>query len=75
NASFVAVRGMSLHNEIRVVSSSRPITFNQDIKAVVAGPDLNAAFLYYALTAAKPILLNSVSAAGHGTGVLATDRL
>ncbi|KZY94492.1 hypothetical protein A3748_03320 [Erythrobacter sp. HI0077] len=66
---------MSLHNEIRVVSSSRPITFNQDIKAVVAGPDLNAAFLYYALTAAKPILLNSVSAAGHGTGVLATDRL
>jgi type I restriction enzyme, S subunit len=69
------VRGMSLHNEIRVVRSSEPITFNQDIKAVVAGPDLDARFLYYVLTAAKPKLLGWVSAAGHGTGVLATDRL
>jgi len=75
NASFVAVRGMSLHNEIRVVRSSRPITFNQDIKAVVAGPTIDPGFLYYALTAAKPVLLGLVSAAGHGTGVLDTDRL
>ena len=66
---------MSLHNEIRVIRCSRSITFNQDIKAVVAGPDLDDGFLYYALTAAKPTLFNSVSAAGHGTGVLATDRL
>lgn len=75
NASFVAVRGMSLHNEIRVVRSARPISFNQDIKAVVAGPSIDPAFLYYALTAAKPVLLGLVSAAGHGTGVLDTDRL
>lgn len=75
NASFVAVRGMSLHNEIRVVRSARSISFNQDIKAIVAGPSIDPAFLYYALTAAKPVLLGLVSAAGHGTGVLDTDRL
>lgn len=75
NASFVAVRGMSLHNEIRVVRSERPLTFNQDIKAVVAGPSMDSDFLYYALTASKPVLLGLVSAAGHGTGVLDTDRL
>ncbi|WP_176596480.1 restriction endonuclease subunit S [Sphingobium sp. 15-1] len=75
NASFVAVRGMSLHNEIRVVRSARPISFNQDIKAVVAGPTIDPDFLYFALTAAKPVLLGLVSAAGHGTGVLDTDRL
>jgi type I restriction enzyme S subunit len=75
NASFVAVRGMSLHNEIRVVRNAQPITFNQDIKAVVAGPSIDPGFLYYALTAAKPALLALVSAAGHGTGVLDTDRL
>lgn len=75
NASFVAVRGMSLHNEIRVVRSERPLTFNQDIKAVVAGPSIDSDFLYYALTASKPVLLGLVSAAGHGTGVLDTDRL
>ncbi|MBB3033071.1 type I restriction enzyme S subunit [Erythrobacter lutimaris] len=75
NASYVAVRGMSLHNEIRVVRSARPISFNQDIKAVVAGPSIDPTFLYYALSAAKPVLLGLVSAAGHGTGVLDTDRL
>lgn len=75
NATFVAVRGMSLHNEIRVVRSERPLTFNQDIKAIVAGPSIDTDFLYYALTASKPVLLGLVSAAGHGTGVLDTDRL
>ena len=75
NTSFVAVRGMSLHNEIRVVRSERPLTFNQDIKAVVAGPSIDPSFLYYALAASKPVLLGLVSAAGHGTGVLDTDRL
>jgi type I restriction enzyme S subunit len=74
SASFVAVRGMSLHNQIRVVRSDRPITFNQDIKAVVAGPSIDPDFLYYALTAAKPVLLGLVSSAGHGTGVLDTGR-
>lgn len=75
NATFVAVRGMSLHNEIRVVRSARPLTFNQDIKAIVAGPSIDTDFLHYALTASKPVLLGLVSSAGHGTGVLDTDRL
>ncbi len=75
DATFIAVRGMSLHNEIRVVRSPEPISFNQDIKAVVARPKFDARFLYYVLAASKPKLLGWVSAAGHGTGVLATDRL
>lgn len=75
NAVFVAVRGMSLHNEIRVIRSEKPITFNQDIKAIVAGPLIDPLFLFYAITAAKGELLGLVSAAGHGTGVLDTDRL
>lgn len=74
-SSYVAVRGMSLHNEIRVIYSGAPLTFNQDIKAVVAKEGLEPRFLYFALAAAKPQLLNWVSAAGHGTGVLSTDRL
>lgn len=75
NAVFVAVRGMSLHNEIRVIRSEKPITFNQDIKAIVAGSLIDPLFLFYAITAAKGQLLGLVSAAGHGTGVLDTDRL
>lgn len=75
HTSFVAVRGMSLHTEIRIVRSDRPLTFNQDIKAVVANEEVDPTFLYYALTARRQQLLDWVSAAGHGTGVLATDRL
>jgi type I restriction enzyme S subunit len=71
---FVAVRGMSLHNEIRVVYGTRAMAFNQDIKAVVAN-GLDPKFLFYALTAAKPQLLAFVESAGHGTGVLPTDKL
>jgi type I restriction enzyme S subunit len=74
-SSFVAVRGMSLHNEIRILHSDTPLTFNQDIKAVVAKGGIDPYFLYYALFAQKPQLLEWVSAAGHGTGVLSTDRL
>ncbi|MCX5513749.1 restriction endonuclease subunit S [Kaistia algarum] len=75
HSSFVAVRGMSLHTEIRVVFSDTPLTFNQDIKAVVANNGIDPHFLYYALLANRTQLLERVSAAGHGTGVLSTDRL
>ena len=75
NASFVAVRGMSLHNEIRIIHSERPLTFNQDVKAVVAKEGFDPVFLYYALMAQKPQLLEWVSSSSHGTGVLDTDRL
>ncbi|WP_430261158.1 restriction endonuclease subunit S [Neorhizobium sp. IRS_2295] len=75
NACYVAVRGMSLHSEIRVVKSSKPLTFNQDIKAISALDAVDPMFLYYSLVAQKPQLLEWVTSAGHGTGVLETDRL
>lgn len=74
-ASFVAVRGMSLHTEIRVVRADHRMTFNQDIKAIIANDEVDPVFLYYALVAGKPQLFEWVSSAGHGTGVLDTDRL
>jgi type I restriction enzyme S subunit len=72
---FIAVRGMSLHNEIRIIQTDEALTFNQDIKAIVAKEDANRRFLYFALLAKKDELLGSVEAAGHGTGRLPTDRL
>lgn len=73
-AVFIAVRGMSLHNEIRIVRSDREMSFNQDIKAIVA-KKVDGRFLYYAMLAQKPALLSAVEAAGHGTGRLPTDKL
>jgi len=73
-AIFVAVRGMSLHNEIRIVLSDRPMSFNQDIKAIIP-KKIDGRFLYYALLTQKPFLLSVVESAGHGTGRLPTDKL
>lgn len=74
-ASYIAVRGMSLHNEIRVIRPSFPATFNQDIKAIQALDGVDGRFLYYCLVAHKPTLLDKVESSGHGTGKLPTDQL
>ena len=73
--SYIAVRGMSLHNEIRIIRPSFVATFNQDIKAIAAHEGINDRFLYYCLVTHKPTLLEKVESAGHGTGRLPTDQL
>ena len=75
NAIFIAVRGMSLHNEIRIVRPKREMAFNQDIKSIVPTDAIDDTFLFYALKDRVPDLLSQVHAAGHGTGVLATELI
>lgn len=72
---FLAVRGMSLHNEIRLLRADREMSFNQDIKAIVPKPGVSQAYLFYALQAQKSVLLGSVEASGHGTGTLPTRHI
>lgn len=74
-AVLILVRGMSLHQEIRVGQAQRELAFNQDLKALEAGPHILPDFLLYALDGRRKELLQLVHAAGHGTGVLAMDRL
>lgn len=74
DALFIAVRGMSLHTEIRIVRAQREMTFNQDIKAIIPR-QIDPVFLYYALLNQKPHLLSVVESAGHGTGRLPTDLI
>ncbi|MGI6856809.1 restriction endonuclease subunit S [Mesorhizobium sp. 1B3] len=74
-ASFIAVRGMSLHNEIRIVRARKAIAFNQDIKAVVPRAGIHPDYLFQVLVSKKTKLLGLVESAGHGTGRLPTDQL
>jgi len=74
-ALFIAVRGMSLHNEIRIVRARKAIAFNQDIKAVVPREGIHPDYLFQVLVSKKPELLGLVESAGHGTGRLPTDQL
>jgi len=72
---LVLVRGMGLFKDLPVVLCDRPVTFNQDIKALVAKPCIDSEYLACALIARKSDILRHVDSAGHGTGRLDTDLL
>jgi type I restriction enzyme, S subunit len=75
NTILFIVRGMSLKSEFRMGITTRPVTFNQDLKALVACEDVLPAFLAYAIKGRTQEILGLVGEAGHGTGVLPTDRI
>lgn len=74
-STLILVRGMSLLREVRIGHAMRPLAFNQDVKALVPNENVDADFLTYALLARSNEIHSLVHLAGHGTGVLATDRL
>ncbi|YBW37777.1 restriction endonuclease subunit S [Nitrobacter sp. TKz-YC01] len=74
-AVLVLVRGMGLFKDLPVVLCDRPVTFNQDIKALVAKEGVDSEYLAFALIARKSDILRHVDSAGHGTGRLDTDLL
>jgi len=74
-ATLILVRGMALHRETRIGVAARPVSFNQDVKALVPKPGLFPEYLGYALKAQSAEILALVSSAGSGTGVLDTQLL
>jgi type I restriction enzyme, S subunit len=74
-ATLVLVRGMALHRETRIAMATRPISFNQDVKALIPKLGVMPEYLLYALQARSPQVLDLVSSAGSGTGVLNTQLL
>lgn len=74
-ATLVLVRGMALHREARIGMATRPVSFNQDVKALIPKNGLLPEFLVYSLQARSTQILDLVSSAGSGTGVLNTQLL
>lgn len=74
-ATLVLVRGMALHREVRAGLAMRPVSFNQDVKALIPRPGLVPQYLTYSLHAQRARILELVSFAGSGTGVLDTGLL
>ena len=72
---LLLVRGMTLLNELPVCITERPMTFNQDVKALRPLPGLDPDFLPYLVLGNKNRLLNLVDLAGHGTGRLNSEEL
>ena len=72
---LMLIRGMTLLNDVPICVARRPMSFNQDVKALRAKDDLDDRFLPYLLLANKDRLLSMVDVSGHGTGKLNTDEL
>lgn len=69
------VRGMSLANEFRVGVTRRPVTFNQDLRALIPAKDIDARYLGRFLQASQKAVLGLTDEASHGTKRLTSDRL
>jgi type I restriction enzyme, S subunit len=74
-STLVLVRGSALHSEIRASLVTAPVCFNQDVKALVPGPQIVPKFLTYSIHANADRLLRLVTSAGNTAGVLDTKVL
>jgi type I restriction enzyme S subunit len=73
-ATLVMVRGMGLHQEVRVSQARGDVTFNQDVKALVP-KGIEANLLLFAMLDGQAALLGRVESSGHGTGKLPSEVL
>lgn len=69
---LAVVRGMSLAKEFRVAMCSRPVTFNQDLKAIVANDGIQPEYLYAAILSQREQIRDRSTEASHGTKKLDT---
>lgn len=72
---LVLVRGMTLHSDVPICITRRPMAFNQDVRALRPRPEVDSDYLAYALLANKPALLSMVDSASHGTGRIHSGAL
>ena len=72
---LLLARGMTLINDVPICVAQRPVTFNQDVKALRAKSRVAPEYLPYLLLGNKQRLLSLVDLAGHGTGRLNSDEL
>jgi type I restriction enzyme S subunit len=72
-AVLLLVRGMGLAKDLPVAVINRPMTFNQDVKALVPRGEYSGQFLRSAIYAGKERLLSRIVPSAHGTMTLNLD--
>lgn len=70
---LMVIRGMILDHTVPIGLTARPVTVNQDMKALRPQAGISAQFLAHFLRAMNEPLLARVEEAGHGTKALRTD--
>ncbi|HEU0185182.1 MAG TPA: restriction endonuclease subunit S, partial [Blastocatellia bacterium] len=72
---LILVRGMTLLKDVPVGVTERVVAFNQDLKALIPGREINGYYLGFYLAANKSRLLTLVDRTSHGAGRLSGDLL
>jgi type I restriction enzyme S subunit len=72
---LAVVRGMSLAKEFRMAMVGREVAFNQDLKALVSQPGVDAVYLFHALETQRDQIRDRATEASHGTKKLDTPVL
>lgn len=70
DAVLLLVRGMGLARDLPVAVITRPMAFNQDVKALVSKYGFSGSFLRSAIYAGKDRLLSRLATSAHGTKTL-----
>lgn len=73
DAVLLLVRGMGLAKDLPVAVTTRPMAFNQDVKAIVSRGDLSGSFIRSAIYVGKHRLLDRIVPSAHGTMTLNLD--
>lgn len=72
---LILTRGMTLLRDIPICLLARPMSFNQDVRALRPKDGFDGRFLAFMLLGNKQRIRRMVDIAGHGTGRLNTDKL
>jgi type I restriction enzyme, S subunit len=66
---------MILAKDLPVAMAMVPMAFNQDMRAVIPGPEVDGEFLLYAVQQHKPTLLPEIGTSAHGTRRISTSAI
>jgi type I restriction enzyme S subunit len=66
-AILIVIRGMILARDVPVALATRPVSFNQDLKALLPKSSIDGEFLLYALKSKVRDLQQMTARAAHGT--------
>ena len=72
---LLVVRGMILARKVPIAWTRRPLTINQDMKAITPSEGIDARYLAALLDSARDAFFPLIDEAGHGTKRLPTERL
>ncbi|PLU58002.1 hypothetical protein BMJ21_07590 [Sinorhizobium medicae] len=75
DAVLILVRGMGLAKDLPVAVISRPMAFNQDLKALVSRGEFSGTYIRSAIYSAKDRLLSRIVPSAHGTMTLNLDDI